>query len=913
MTPDTTPRNTWLLAVLLLVVLPIVAYLPAMRGGFIWDDDAHVTANKTLDQPDALHQIWLVPGAVPQYYPLAHTAFWIQWKLFGKHPMGYHIVNVAMHVLSCLLLWRILRRLMIPGALLAAAIFALHPVHVESVAWITELKNTQSLLFYLLAAWAYLRFDPTIAGDDQARHRWLWYVPALLLFLAALWSKTVTASLPAALVLVILWKRGGLRWRDVWPVLPMFLVGGLAGLITIRMEKQFVGAVGSQFDFTLIDRVLIAGRAAWFYAMKLLWPAKLTFSYPRWTIDAGQAWQYAFPAAWLVVLAALWFSRRKIGSGPLVAVLFFLGTLVPALGFFDVWPFVYSFVADHFQYHASFGLIVLAAAGLSRLGWRQWMLAVPLLLLLAALTWKQGLIYRDLETLWRDTIAKNPSSWMAYNNLAGELIVKKRYAEAQAMAERSIAINKLNDRAYNNAGHAAMAQEHYPQARDFVWQSIQINPANPSVYVDMGEILALTGEHAESIKWYRDAVRVEPGHVPGLVGLGRELAKLDEPEESLATLREAATLKPDHPGARYYLALQLAAMGQYAEAATHYELALKLKPDLAEAHNNYGTTLVQLGKVDDAIRQFRQALVLEPQLAEARRNLAAALAIGGQPADAEASLRKLLAEHPQDADAALALGKLLAENGKDAEAEVFLQQALRAQPDDAMTRYALAGVLQKLGRFDEAAAQYERSLALSPDRAETHNDLGAALESLGRSDEAMAHYQQAVKLNPSYPDARYNLGLLLQHRRRWHEAETQFHEILKLKPNHGASWFQLAATLESQGRDAEARPIYQAILRASPRQPLVLARLARLSAKQGDATSLGEALRQAEQACVMSQQQDATVLDLYAQVCALAEQWDKAALAADQAMRLARANGNDALAREIEPRLAQYRQRDGKP
>jgi hypothetical protein len=398
-----------------LVAAVLLAYLPATAGQFQWDDDAHVT-RPDLRALGGLARIWTDFGATQQYYPLLHTAFWLEHRLWGNAVAGYHLVNVLQHGLSAVLLLLVLRRLQIAGAALAAAVFALHPVHVESVAWISEQKNTLSLVFYLAAACAYLRFDEERRPKDYA-----W---ASVLFVLGLLTKTVVATLPAALLVVFWWKRGRVDWRrDVMPALPWFAVGAAAGLHTAWIERAQLGAEGADFALSPLQRVLLAGRVAWFYLGKLLWPADLTFIYPRWAIDSTSAMAYAWPVAALLVLGALW-AVRKRSRAPLAAALFFVGSLFPVLGFVNVYPFVFSFVADHFAYLPSVGLIAALAAGAAAWAGRDARLrrvapvaAGLLLITLAALTWRQSRIYRDAPTLYQATLARNPDCYLCLNNL----------------------------------------------------------------------------------------------------------------------------------------------------------------------------------------------------------------------------------------------------------------------------------------------------------------------------------------------------------------------------------------------------------------------------------------------------------------------------------------------------------------
>jgi len=346
--------GTWAL----LFFATLIAYLPALRGGLLWDDDHHLTS-PDLQSFHGLWRIWFDPGATQQYYPLLHSAFWIEHRIWGDSVLGYHVANVLLHATAVFLLIAILRRLSLPGAWLAGFMFALHPICVEAVAWISEQKSTLSGVLYLCSALAWLHFDQT-----RSKRK---YFLATGLFVLALLSKTVTATLPAALLVVLWWKRGRVDWRrDARPLLPWLALGACAGIFTAWMERTSIGAQGPDFALTLAARFLLAGRAICFYAGKLLWPAGLMFTYPRWTFDTREWWQYGFPALVVAVAIALALAARR-HRGPLAGFLLFAGTLFPVLGFLNVYPFLFSFVADHFQYLACLGIIVPAAwAGYGR-------------------------------------------------------------------------------------------------------------------------------------------------------------------------------------------------------------------------------------------------------------------------------------------------------------------------------------------------------------------------------------------------------------------------------------------------------------------------------------------------------------------------------------------------------------------
>jgi tetratricopeptide (TPR) repeat protein len=508
-------RLTPVLAAVLLVLMTLAVYWPVTGCGFIWDDDDYVHQNVLLRSPEGLGRIWLDVGATPQYYPLVHTSYWLEYRLWEDDPRGYHVVNILLHALAAVLLWRVLKLLEVPGAWLAAAVFALHPVHVESVAWITERKNVLSGVFYLASALLSLRF--TLRTGEDRLSRWL-YAGALVLFVCALLSKTVTCSLPAALMLALWWKRGRITWNDVRLLAPFFALGVAFGLLTIWMEVHRVGAEGATWDLTFMDRCLIAGRALWFYAGKLIWPWPLMFIYPRWEIDAGAWWQYLFPVAAAGVVAALWFARARLGRGPLVAVLLFAGTLVPALGFFDVYPMRYSFVADHFQYLASIGLITLAAAGLVTAARRcgdlglvsAGIAAGALMVTLGSVTWTHGQAFQDAETLWRTTIRENDDAWIAHNNLGTIL---------------------------QSGGRPDEAFHHFRRA-------VEINPDHAEAQNNLGGILGIQGRTDEAIVHFRRALELDPGLARAHANLGSALLTQGKPDEAMIHLRSAARLDP---------------------------------------------------------------------------------------------------------------------------------------------------------------------------------------------------------------------------------------------------------------------------------------------------------------------------------------------------------------------------------
>jgi protein O-mannosyl-transferase len=448
-----------------IILLTTLAYIPAISGKFVWDDNSWTTdIRDLLTDSSGLRTMWLHPTSLQQYYPLAATSFWIDYHLWGFKPPAYHVENILLHTISAILFWQLLRRLDVPGAWLAGAIFAVHPVMVESVAWITERKNTLSMVLFLSALLAYGRFarfwqkenDSAADRESPREIHWIAYAFAFILFLGAMLAKSTAFSFPAVILLICWWKRGRIRFADIWPTLPFFLFSIGYSLATSWLEKNHVGAKGPEWDLSFAQRCLIAGHVFWFYIGKLLWPANLYFIYPRWQLNAGSWRQWLYPIGAAGVLLILWLARNRIGRGPITAALFFVGTLFPVLGFMNAYFMRFSFVCDHWTYLSSLGLFALAAALAVRAA--EYYRARPalygfvagLLPLLAFLTWRQSGTYADVDTLWRDTLAKNPGAWVAHYNLGYQLQIAGNLAGAKEQYEQALQYNPDCDEAANN-------------------------------------------------------------------------------------------------------------------------------------------------------------------------------------------------------------------------------------------------------------------------------------------------------------------------------------------------------------------------------------------------------------------------------------------------------------------------------
>lgn len=796
-------RRIWFLLPALLAAA-LLAYAPAWHGGLLWDDKAHITA-PGLRSAEGLWRIWFDVGATQQYYPVAHSAFWLMYKLWGDHTLGYHLANIVLHALSAFLLALILRRLSIPGACFAATIFALHPVFVESVAWISELKNTLSGAFCFGAALAYFHFD-----TDRRRRP---YAIALGLFLLALLSKSVTATLPAVLLAVFWWQRGRLRLRrDVVPLVPFFIIGIGAGLWTSWVERTIIGAEGENFNFNLIERFLIAGRAIWFYLAKLCWPANLIFLYPRWQIDAGAWWQYLYPLALALLLAALWWMRRR-SRAPLAAMLLFCGMLFPAIGFFNVYPFVFSFVADHFQYVASIAIIALFSAAATQIARSLKAPFVPsaaaLMVggLLALLSWNQSRHYVNAETLYRFTIERNPSCWLAHNNLGSLLLggSKAEVEDARAHLQEALRLKPDYAGAWTNLGTALRTLGQYRESLAAYEKSVALNPNIPQAHANMGLTMRALGRREEAVAQYKEAIRLEPGFADAHLFLGEALQESGGLEEALAEIKEALRLDPEYPQAYNALANAFLRSGKIEDAIAQYNKALSYKPDYAEARTNLGTAYQLAGRLQEAVAQHEEALRLRPDFSVAHLNLGKAIQALGRLEDAAAQYREAIRLDPTDAEAHQFLGSVLLQAGKPGEALQQLAQSLRYNPESAEARDSFATALLQQGRVAEALTQFGEALRLKPDYAPAHYNLANALHALGRRQEAIAHYQEALRSKPDVADIHNALGVALAETGRLDEAVVQFKEALKISPDYSAARSNLARARALGGR-ADAEP-----------------------------------------------------------------------------------------------------------
>ena len=751
---------------LVLVAAVVLCFSPALPGDFLWDDDLHITANPTIVGPLGLKEIWTTAAA--NYFPLVLTNFWVQHALWGLNPFGYHVVTLLFHALAAVLLWRVLLRLNARGAWLGAALWALHPVQVESVAWICELKNTQSAVFFLGAILGWLRWlevgrisDP-MSPSPMKSHResstrlsasHSAYAGALVCALLAILSKPSTVPLPVVLALCVWWRCGRFTWRDLIPLVPFFLLSFGAAGWTIWEQRVNSGAQGAAWAQTWPERFVIAGNAVWFYIGKLAWPADLIFIYPRWEIAATPLALVPFAGVVLVV-AGLWRGRAGALRPVFFAAIFFGALLFPVLGFFSIYFFRYSFVGDHFQYLASMGPLALAGAAITValdrwpavLGRARPVFSALLIGGLGFMTWRESAVYLSSETLWRATLARNPAASMAWFNLGSTLLKEGRHEEAIACLR----------------------------------EGLRLRPDDAAGYNDLGCELVVVGRAEEALPIFARALELRPAYAEVHNNLGNALRSLGRVDEAVACYERALQLKPAYAEAHNNLGCELAAKGRTTEAIYHLEQAVRLNPGNSTNHNNLGNALRDAGRTAAAIASYARALELTPDFAEAHANLGRALMAAGRGPEALERFALAARWAPGSAKIRRDWGTALMQQSRWAEAIVQFEALVQLAPTASAAHATLGNALAQAGRWPEAAARFRAGLVVAPSDPDLHGNLAVALASMGDLAAAVGEFRRAIQLRPTFIDAHRNLAHVLRQQGKLLEAADHFDEAERL-------------------------------------------------------------------------------------------------------------------------------------
>jgi len=714
----------------------LAAYSQVFTAGFIWDDDDYLTQNPHIPASDGLLRIWALNGESPQYYPLVFTTYFIEYRLWGLNPAGYHTVNILMHIANALLVWQLLRRMGFGGGYWVGLIFAVHPVHVESVAWIMERKNVMAGLFFLLAWHAYLRFEE--------RGRWRHYGLAFSFFLLSLWSKTVTSSLPLLMLLARWWRGKPVGRREILHVTPFVAAGLIMGSVTAGYERLFVlhGARAAHWQMDLPERILVAGRAFWFYIGKLLWPHPLVFNYPRWEIDTGSLLQWVWPLAVLALAAGVAACRGGLRRGLAAGLGFYAISIAPALGFVNVAPMRYSFVADHFQYLASLGIIA-TVVGIPVWCVEAWSRGRPpragaaarraaavaggvIVLALSVLTWSQSSHYRDIEALWRHTIQENPRSWLARGNLG--IILRRRGDLDEAARQFEQVLKDWPDWAEPSA----------------------------AAHTNLGNIALDRNRLDEAVAHYERAVELQPGQLQARLNLANIRRDRGELDAAIEQYRRVLGTEPSYWTAHFNLGVALERKGDAAGAEASYRAALYHQPAFGQARASLAELLARGGRAQEGIATLREGLRLDPDDEDLRIDLALSLAASGQWKESIEAVGEGLRRDPQDTRLILLLADRLAVcpvgGLRDGGEALRLLERIppEARQADPMTLHVLAAVYAELGRREEALEAARKAFALARERGMT--DLMREIGRRGPSYEAGEPYRETPR--PPAPTGR---------------------------------------------------------------------------------------------------------------------------------------------------------------
>ena len=607
-------RGRELVFAVVLAAVTIFAYRPAWHGGFLWDDDAYIINNELLTAADGWQRIWFSLDSPSQYFPFTYSTFRLEHALWGLNTTGYHWVNLLLHVGNALLVWAVLARLKVPGSWLAAAIFVLHPVQVESVAWITERKNVLMGFFFLLTLLAWIAF-----ADERTRRRWIFYCLALICYVLALSAKATACTLPAALFLILWLQKRPITMGRLIQIVPFIVLGVGMGLLAVWWERYHQGTNRDVFTFLgPIERILVASRAVWFYLSKLFWPSNLTFIYPRWNISPAHVVDYIWLLAGVAAGVAIYFLRRYVGRSVEVAAAFFVATLIPVLGFIMLFTFRYTFVADHYQYLACIGPIALASAGIVTLSdrfthYRAVIVSAALLVVASfgTLTWRQAATYSDIETLWRTTLARNPECWMAHTNIGIVFLQQGKIDDAIAHYRLALQMQPDSWDAEYNLGTALVAKGQVDDAILHCERAVGMRPTDPDAQVSLGNALFAKGRIEEAIAHYQKAITAQPDHFLARYSLGHALLEKGELEGAIQVCRSALLLHPSDADCQTTLAIALEEKGNPTEAIQHYRKALELAPKSISTLTNLAWLLAT--SQDASLRNGAKAIELATQ------------------------------------------------------------------------------------------------------------------------------------------------------------------------------------------------------------------------------------------------------------------------------------------------------------
>lgn len=577
-----------------IVAAVFLVYLPAMKAGFVWDDD-YLLNDRLVKDGDGIARIWFSPSEYDDF-PAARSLLWAQWQVWENDAAGYHATNIAIHALGAVLVWLVLRRLQVTGAWMAGLLFAVHPVNVATVAWISEQKNTLCLVFTALCLLAFLAFE------QNGRRRW--YATALVLFFLALGSKTAVVMLPVLLLGVTWYERGTLTGKTVLRTIPFFVLSLAAGLATVWF--QHTKAIGGDIvrPEGLLSRIATAGWAPWFYALKTVFPANLMMIYPRWDLPHPNVLSFVPGLIYAVCFVAGWLLRKRWGRGPLLAVVAHALMLLPILGVVDMYYSRFSLVSDHLQYFAIPAVIALVVGAvamlLQRAGRNAVRVGVGVGLVIACvfgtLTYRRVGVFKNQETLWRDNVKRNPECWIGLGNIAVELAKRGEDAEAVRLLKTAVAIRPDFVKGWNNLGfiHSKIGQP--KEAIGYLEQALAVKPTYAEAHKNMADVLANQRRDTEAEEHYLAAIEHQPHYAEAYSNYGSFLARREKLKQALWNFAKAVEVDPYFADAYFNLGAALLETGDTQAALQSFETAVDLKPELLPVIQSHPSLSIVRGK-----------------------------------------------------------------------------------------------------------------------------------------------------------------------------------------------------------------------------------------------------------------------------------------------------------------------------